>query len=253
MPAPVLHQAVVESLGQEIVDGVLVPGQAVLLEDVVHRFGVSRSVAREALRVLETLGLVTIKRRVGTVVQPIALWRVSHPRTIRWRLAGPSRAKELDDLMQLRAGLEPMAARLAAASASARVAQRLTDLAATMLRLGRAGRGMSEDFLAADVEFHGLLLAASENRHLAAFADVLTTILIERNHLGLLGNHPDERAMLAHRDIAAAIAARDPAAAELATRALVDVVHAEVLVDRRSDAAPPVAAQPVVAAIAQVG
>ncbi|HSN42488.1 MAG TPA: GntR family transcriptional regulator, partial [Propionibacteriaceae bacterium] len=70
MPAAVLHQAVVEALGQAITNHEVRAGEAVLLEDVVTRLNVSRSVAREAVRVLETLGMVAVKRRVGNVVQP---------------------------------------------------------------------------------------------------------------------------------------------------------------------------------------
>ncbi|MFP5417301.1 MAG: FadR/GntR family transcriptional regulator, partial [Actinomycetes bacterium] len=117
MPAPVLHQAVVEVLGQAIADHALAEGQAVLLEDVMGRLNVSRAVARESVRVLETLGMVAVKRRVGNVVQPRSHWQVMDPRVIRWRLAGVHQAEELDQLMQVRTGIEPIAARLAATAA----------------------------------------------------------------------------------------------------------------------------------------
>jgi len=131
--------------------------------------------------------------------------------------------------MQLRAAIEPMAARLAAAVDVPDLGPRLESLATTMTRLGEVGRGVSEEFLAADKEFHRLLVTASGNDHITAFSDTLEVVLIERNRLGLLGDFPDPRAMAAHHAIAQAIARRSPTAAEQATRDLVDVVHREVL------------------------
>ena len=242
MPAPVLHQAVVEQIGQAIVNGELTAGTAVILDDVMNRTQSSRTVAREAVRVLETLGMVAMKRRIGNVVLPRSNWRVSDPRVIRWRLGGIHRTEELDQLMQLRAGIEPIAARLSASSAPDDVGRRLAELAETMAGLGTVGRGISAEFLAADVEFHRLLITSSGNDHLAAFSDTVSVVLTERNRLGLLGQFPDPRAMRGHAAIAEAILQRSPVAAELATRDLVDVVHAEVL--DPSPAVPPSAAGP---------
>lgn len=229
MPAPVLHQAVVEVLGQAITDHALAEGQAVLLEDVMGRLNVSRAVARESVRVLETLGMVAVKRRVGNVVQPRSHWQVMDPRVIRWRLAGVHQAEELDQLMQVRAGIEPIAARLAATAAPDAVGPVLRELAQRMRRLGEAGRGRSEEFLEADLAFHRLLLTSCGNAHMASFSDALATLLTQRNRLGILGEFPDPRSMAQHQAIAEAVTDRAPERAELAARGLVDVVHAEVL------------------------
>lgn len=229
MPAPVLHQAVVEQMGQAIVNGDLAADTAVILDDVMQRTRSSRTVAREAVRVLETLGMVAMKRRIGNVVLPRSNWRVSDPRVIRWRLSGVHRTEELDQLMQLRAGIEPIAARLSASAAPADVGPRMTELAGKMTRLGLQGQGITEEFLAADLEFHRLLVTSCGNDHIMAFSDTLAEILTERNRLGLLGHFPDPGAMAAHRALGEAITQRSPSAAEAATRDLVDIVHAEVL------------------------
>ena len=229
MPAPVLHQALVEKLGQAIVDGALPEGSVVTLEDVTTKFDASRNVAREAVRVLETLGMVAMKRRTGNVVLPRSRWRAMDPHVIRWRLSGGHRRVELDHLMQLRAGIEPIAARLSASNAPGDVGPRMEELAATMLALGTAGQGVSPEFLVADLEFHRLLVTTSGNDHFFAFSNTLGVLLTERNRLGMLGEFPDPRAMSAHARIAAAISARSPAEAEQSCRELVDVVHAEVL------------------------
>jgi len=230
MPAPVLHQALVEDLGRAIVEGDLPTGTAVILDDIMERYCASRNVAREAVRVLETLGMVAMKRRIGNVVLPRSNWRVMDPRVIRWRVSGRHRQVELDHLMQLRAGIEPIAARLAASTpGAALLGPRLEELAASMSQLGSVGLGVSAKFLAADIEFHRLLVTSSGNDHITAFSDTLEVVLIERNRLGLLGDYPDPRAMHAHQVIARAVSQQSPEGAERATRDLVDVVHREVL------------------------
>jgi len=65
---PNLHQHVVDTLGVRIIDGTLATGATIFADSVAAEFGVGRSVVREALRVLESLGLVTATRRVGTRV-----------------------------------------------------------------------------------------------------------------------------------------------------------------------------------------
>lgn len=228
MPAPVAYQPVLEALGLSITSGEMRADDIVLIEEVEVRFGVSRSVAREALRILESLGMLAIKRRVGCVVQPRSSWQVSDPRVIHWRIAGPHRTEELDQLMQLRAGVEPIAARLAAGSARESGAV-LLELAEEMRELAERSRGDSADFLAADVAFHKVLLAASGNDHFAILGDVVASVLTERNRLGLLEPNPDPRAVLMHVRIATAVLEGRIELAEASARNLVDVVATEVL------------------------
>ncbi len=228
MPAPVAYQPVLEALGLSITSGEMRADDIVLIEEVEVRFGVSRSVAREALRILESLGMLAIKRRVGCVVQPRSSWQVSDPRVIHWRIAGPHRTEELDQLMQLRAGVEPIAARLAAGSARESGAV-LLELAEEMRELAERSRGDSADFLAADVAFHKVLLAASGNDHFAILGDVVASVLTERNRLGLLEPDPDPRAVLMHVRIATAVLEGRIELAEASARNLVDVVATEVL------------------------
>ena len=229
MRAQVGFQPVVDALGRAITTEAIPSGSVLLIEDVEQRYAVSRSVAREAVRMLESLGLLAMKRRVGCTVQPRHDWLVSDPRVIAWRLEGPHQSTELDQLMQLRAGIEPIAARLAAIRRTDAESARLVELADLMLTLGGRGEGHGRPFLAADVEFHTLVLTVGRNDHFAAFADVFATVLTERNQLCLLDAHPDPIAMRAHVDIARSVLEGDADASECAARLLVEVVSREVL------------------------
>ena len=72
--------------------GRLAPGQVLDLDGVSAEHGVSRSVAREAIRVLESMGMVASRRRVGITIQPAVQWNMFDPRLIRWRLGAGDRA-----------------------------------------------------------------------------------------------------------------------------------------------------------------
>jgi len=218
----VLHSSVLEAVGAEITAGELPAGAVLTLEQLQQRFGVSRTVARETMRSLEQLGLVTSRRRVGLVVRPSSDWVVFDPRVIRWRLAGPHRLGQLRSLTELRAAVEPVAAAAAARHADPEEVDRLLAVVARMRELGEAGR--LEEFLAADVEFHTLLLRAGRNEMFAALTDVVAEVLAGRTRHGLMPARPHAEALDAHEAVAAAVRARDPEAAERA----MTVITAEI-------------------------
>ena len=109
-----LHHYVVHELGQMIVSGELAPDDQILTDDISERFGASRSVAREALRVLEAKGMVRPRPKVGTRVLPISHWNLLDQDVIGWRVLGPDRSRQLDELSDLHAQLDALLARQAA-------------------------------------------------------------------------------------------------------------------------------------------
>lgn len=85
-----LHGQVLETLGPAITAGEYPPGSVLRTDELAQRFDVSRSVMREAVRVLESMHLVESRRRVGVTVRPKAEWNVYDPQVIRWRLVAPT-------------------------------------------------------------------------------------------------------------------------------------------------------------------
>lgn len=219
-PAPTgLHADLLDKLGHELADGTLAAGTVLRSEQLEARFGVSRTVVREAVRVLESMGLVSSRRRVGVTVEARDRWNVYDPRVIRWRLGGDGRDEQLRSLSELRAGFEPVAAAHAARRATPAQCGVLTGAVMDMAVHGRSGD--LEAYLAADVVFHRTLLAASGNEMFAALDGVVAEVLTGRTHHGLMPARPEPEAIRLHADVAQAVQAGDPGAARRAMEAII--------------------------------
>ncbi|WP_253783822.1 FadR/GntR family transcriptional regulator [Nocardia amikacinitolerans] len=214
-----LHESVLDQLGFEIVSGALPAGARISAEEITVRFEVSRTVAREVLRVLESLDMVRIRRRAGVTVLDQREWNALDPKMIRWQLAGPGRFSQLAWLADLRSGVEPLAARLAATHASPTQCGELTAAVIGMSATARAADTAA--YLEHDMQFHATLLAASGNPLLVAFAPIIREVLAGRTEHALMPHHADPRALQLHLDVASAVQGGDGAAAESAMREIV--------------------------------
>lgn len=113
-----LQDAVCRTLAIEMLDGKWPAGESLTLEDVQNRFGISRTVAREVAKTLESMGAVTVRRRVGLVARPFSDWQALNHQVIEWRLHSTQRERQLSSLTELRLAVEPAAAASAARLAS---------------------------------------------------------------------------------------------------------------------------------------
>ncbi|MFK4729403.1 FCD domain-containing protein [Agromyces mediolanus] len=214
-----LHERVIETLGAEIVSGRLAAGERILTTDVAERFNASRSALREVVRVLESMGLVEVRRRAGVEILPRERWNPYDPRLIRWRLAGPERLDVLHALSQLRSGVEPLAAGLAAEHATAE--QRSAIFAAVAGMAEQSREADEAPYLDHDLAFHAAVLDASGNHFLAALGPVIGEVLRGRTHYDLMPHEANPTALRLHQEVAFAIA---EGRADEASRAMAAIV-----------------------------
>ena len=215
-----LTRRVVEALGQAIVTGGWDAAGAFPIEaELCARFGVSRSVVREAVKMLTAKGLLSARPRRGTVVEPEPHWNLLDPDVLRWLLERAPSPALLAEFTQMRLGIEPQAAALAAQAVGRGQAEMLPPIRAALARMRAAGTG-DDDPLASDIAFHVAILHASGNRFLVQLRELVDTALrisirMTNARKGVALASVDDHARVLH-----AIEAGDPVAAAAAMRAL---------------------------------
>lgn len=207
--APRAWQIVLESIETDLVTGALAPGDRLPAErELSSQLGVGRSSVREALRVLEVLGLV----RTGTGSGPSSgATIVATPRgglSALLRLQVAAHAFPLDDVVRTRVVLESAVV----ASLAETETRDLTSIEATLH--GMEARGLSvTEFLALDRAFHLALAEASGNTVVSAMMVGLRAAIDAYVEAGAM-RVPDweataERLRSEHRAIVSAVEAGD--------------------------------------------
>jgi DNA-binding FadR family transcriptional regulator len=211
-----------DALGTAICDGSLAQGTLVTVEELETTLGASRSIVREAARVLASMGLLVARQRVGLRVLPADRWDGFDPLVIRWRLNSSARPVQLRDLADVRIAVEPEAARLAAVRRSAPEAALIV---AAAERLAASANSSSEEFLAGDTELHRLVLAASGNALFVRFGTIIEEALRDRALVERDRLQPDTLDLQLHGDLARHINARDAAQAAHAMHRIIERAH----------------------------
>jgi DNA-binding FadR family transcriptional regulator len=222
-PAPVrnLTFGLLDSLGRAIVTGGYDDRRFPTEAELAAQHSVSRSVTREAVKMLTAKGLLTARPRKGTTVQPPSSWNLFDPDVLRWLLERKFSLQLLRQFSELRIAIEPAAAALAARTADGPA------LAAVRegYRRMEAAEAVAEDTLEADIEFHITVLNASSNPFYVQFRDLVATAL--RTSIRFTNGFKGRAASLpAHRAVLEAIERAEPEAAREAMAAII----AEVMV-----------------------
>jgi DNA-binding FadR family transcriptional regulator len=210
-----------ESLGRAIVTGRYDDAPFPTEADLARAHAVSRSVTREAVKMLTAKGLLTARARKGTTVQPQRQWNLFDPDVLRWLLERKFSLQLLHHFSDLRIAIEPAAAALAAQAADH---DALAAIHRGFARMEAAERG-DDDALEADIAFHIAILRASANPFYMQFCDLVETAL--RTSIRFTNRFKGRTASLPqHRDVLTAIEARDGVAARAAMTLLIDDVLA---------------------------
>jgi len=226
-----LHGQIVHALGRRIVSGRVAPGGTFDIGALERELGVSRTVVREALKVLAAKGLVDARQKRGTFVQERENWSLLDTDVLRWQFEAHDSQALLDQLAEVRAIFEPAGARLAA--------MRRTDEDIAALRQALAAMADASDdgvsMVEADLQFHRALLAATHNELLTRMEMVIEGALAERDRLVHAGRtEPAADPLPTHRAVLEAVEVGDPQQAEQAMAALLAQAERDVEVRRRS-------------------
>jgi DNA-binding FadR family transcriptional regulator len=219
MPVRTLQSQVVDQLGIAIVGGEFLPGATLPTDAALQdRFGVSRTVLREALKALAAKNLLTSRARIGTVVLPRRDWSLFDPDVLAWHFeTGPDIAF-LRSLAEIRIGLELESVALAAE-------RRSDDQLALMLACvdGMAAARDTAEFARSDLAFHRAVAEASGNPFMASITGLVDLVLATAFTISSPVEDGEARNVTVdnHRRIATAIGTRDAEGARAAMRIVI--------------------------------
>ncbi len=208
-----LTYGLLETLGQAIVAGEYDQRGFPTEAELAINFTASRTVAREAVKMLSAKGLLSSRPRQGTKVEPVASWNLLDPDVTRWMMERPFTARVYRDYTEVRLAIEPVAAALAARRASA------SDLAAIRTALETMSNEAEhhDRALLADIDFHVAVLRAAGNPFLIQLRELIQTALTIS--IGLTNRIAGHTANIDdHAAVFSAIERKDAAGAEAAMR-----------------------------------
>jgi len=169
-----LTYAIVEELGHAVVTQTYSDDDPFPIEaELCKQFGASRTVLREAVKMLTAKGLLSARPRQGTWVEPESNWNLLDPDVLRWLLERKFSLELLAEFTEVRMGIEPTAAMIAARNATP---ESLARIHQAIERMRAAARG-EDDPLASDIAFHVAILHATGNRFYSQLEGVIGAAL----------------------------------------------------------------------------
>ena len=220
-----LHGQIVHAIGRRILSGEIRPGELLPADPDLRA---SRTVVREAVKVLAAKGLVESRPKTGTRVRPPASWNLLDPDVLAWQREGMPQPAFLRKLTEVRLIVEPAAAERAALRA------RPAALAAldTAFRDMEAALARSppdyEAFDQADIRFHRAILQASDNDVLEQMSAMVYSALLVSFHATSRLKGRARASLPRHRAILEAIRSHQPRRAGAAMRRLVHSTAHEI-------------------------
>jgi DNA-binding FadR family transcriptional regulator len=163
-----LHGELVHDVGVRIVRGELEPGDSLAGE--WDEQDVSRTVVREAVKVLAAKGLVVSRPKTGTHVRERLYWHMLDPDVLTWRLETEPDDNFYVTLLETRRLIEPAVAALAATRASD---DEVAELESAFARMSESAASDLQAYVDADIHFHEGILAGCHNELLTHIGSTL--------------------------------------------------------------------------------
>jgi len=218
-----LCSQVASELGRRIVTGRYAPGSLVDDENTLsERFQVSRTVVRDAVKILVGKGLLEVRRGIGTKVKQRTDWGLLDDDVLAWQLSAPPKAATLKQLIEVRQVFEPRAARWAAIRAAP---EEIADIRAACDAMD-CEIDNPDQFVIADARFHRAVLTAAHNEFLSALEGVIYSALLSSIRLTNPDKEANAQSVPLHRNVYDAICRNDEVEAEASMALLlVDANH----------------------------
>ena len=220
-----LHHQVVNEIGSQIVRGTIKPGEMLPNEEALcEQLGVSRTVVREAVRVLMSKGLVQPRPRVGTVVCPRRAWNLLDEDVLRWEYESGPGPDFLRNLIEVRQIIEPAAARLAALRATP---EEQAAIQAAYMVLAESVDDPAA-YIQADMDFHAAIFSACHNELLEQLARTISIALRASRKTTVQIPHGGRETLPMHGDVMQAILRRDTEGAFAAMSRIISRAAADI-------------------------
>jgi DNA-binding GntR family transcriptional regulator len=194
---PTLPLQIAERIGEAVIDEQFAPGERLKEVDLASAFGVSRTTVREALRILESRGLVRILPQRGAQVTQLS-------------------RRELENLFEIRAVLLGLAARDAARHHQASDQALLRTCLAELT----AARGNAKDYARSSAELVDCVARLSRNDQLAEMIAEFAQRIGRYTRLGLASRERREQSLANWRKLMRVVAAGDEQSSEAISRRL---------------------------------
>jgi GntR family transcriptional repressor for pyruvate dehydrogenase complex len=203
-----VHEDIVAQIREQLAERRWNPGDRLPSErELAERFRVSRASVREAIRALESMGLVAIKTGEGTYVASGSEALLSPLVSVILQ-----QKDVLRDIFEARKVIEPEIAALAAERAGPEEVQQMEEMLEEQARQIAQG----ESGVEADTAFHSILTQSTKNKIFLRLSDAIVESLRESRERSLQVHGRPARSLAGHREILRAIRAKDPAQARAA-------------------------------------
>ncbi|WP_435539634.1 FadR/GntR family transcriptional regulator [Azospirillum sp. ST 5-10] len=212
-----LSQHVAREIGTSVIRGDWKPGDTLPDEpSLCEQLGVSRTVVREAVKILAAKGLIEVRPRRGTTVLPRKRWQRLDSDLLAWQQTITPTREVLQQLLEVRRIIEPEVAALAAERADLRACKSIRAAYQAMQEVVDSADG----YVVADAAFHAAVLRAAENE----FLDALEAVIFAGLQASIRVTNPrpenNRSSLKLHEAVADAIEARDPDRARKAMQEL---------------------------------
>lgn len=209
-----LRDAVYNKLRQSILTGEYPPGERLMEVHLGDKLGVSRTPIREAIRMLELEGLVTMIPRKGAMVAQIT-------------------EKNMSDVLEVRKALDILCVQLACERISPEMIRDLKDAGEAFEKA--VATNDNRKIAQADIDFHNVIINATGNDRLMSLEDSLSLPMYRYRYEYIRGSSGHDNLVKEHKKIIKAIEKRDPEAATEAAGEHIDNQRRSIIRQIRMD------------------